>query len=83
MGTSHSQQFSARYIHTKRLFHKGSKPAAQLESMASRIIYFGIAPDSGVLAALSGNGYEVNACGTSIPNQSKFFSSGTTSMRLL
>src|SRR5215471_4994512 len=34
--------------------------------MGTRIIQFGVVPAS-VLAALSGNGYEVDACGTSIP----------------
>ena len=34
--------------------------------MGTRIIQFGVVPP-GVLAALSGNGYEVDACGTSIP----------------
>ena len=33
--------------------------------MGTRIIQFGIVP-SGILAALTGNGYEVDACGTSI-----------------
>jgi CheY-like chemotaxis protein len=32
-----------------------------------RIIHFGIDPGGGILAALAGNGYEVNACGASIP----------------
>jgi len=34
--------------------------------MGTRIIQFGIVPN-GILAALTGNGYEVDACGTSIP----------------
>ena len=36
-----------------------------LEAMATRIIQFGIAPSS-ILTALAGNGYNVDACGTSI-----------------
>lgn len=35
--------------------------------MGTRIIHFGIAPSGGILAALTANGYEVNACGRSIP----------------
>jgi CheY-like chemotaxis protein len=35
--------------------------------MGTRIIHFGIDPGGGILAALAGNGYEVNACGASIP----------------
>jgi len=34
--------------------------------MGTRIIQFGVVPD-GIFAALSANGYEVDACGTSIP----------------
>jgi len=34
--------------------------------MGSRIIQFGVVP-GGILAALTGNGYEVDACGTSLP----------------
>jgi CheY-like chemotaxis protein len=35
--------------------------------MGTRIIHFGIDPSSGILAALAANGYEVDACGTSVP----------------
>jgi CheY-like chemotaxis protein len=35
--------------------------------MGTLIIHFGIAPRGGILAALTANGYEVDACGTSIP----------------
>jgi CheY-like chemotaxis protein len=39
----------------------------KLEPMGTRIIHFGIDPGGAILAALTGNGYEVNACGASIP----------------
>src|SRR5215469_2986091 len=35
--------------------------------MEKQIIHFGIDPGGGVLATLTGNGYAVDACGTSIP----------------
>jgi len=35
--------------------------------MGTQIIHFGIDPGGGVLAALRGNGYAVDCCGTSIP----------------
>ena len=35
--------------------------------MGTRIIHFGIDPGGGILAALTANGYEVDACGASIP----------------
>lgn len=38
--------------------------------MGTRIIEFGVVP-SGILAALTGNGYAVDACGTSIPKLKK------------
>jgi CheY-like chemotaxis protein len=39
--------------------------------MGTRIIHYGIDPGGGILAALTGNGYEVNTCGASIPKLKK------------